>query len=333
MTQQVDPTQTFAVEVTTVSEPAPAIRILELTGTNGDALPAFDPGAHVSLRIPPNQAERPAAMWRSYSLIAFPEEMEAAPARYRIGVLREANGAGGSRYLHEEVRTGDVLTLRLPPNGFALDLPSDGIQFVAGGIGVTPIVTMAAAVSRAGGRSTLHYVCRSRDRHLFTDRLAALAGCDLRIYLSRDPARAFSVPAFLQDLKDKPPIYVCGPARMIEAVTQGAAARGWNSRDLHSERFDEAEPLAGDEAFEVELASSGMVLTVAADQTLVDALEAAGAMALYDCRRGECGLCSVPVKSGEIIHRDTFLSEEEKLSGAVMQACVSRGRGRLVLDL
>jgi ferredoxin-NADP reductase len=335
MTHPFDPARTFSVEVKAVSAPVPAIRILDLAGANGEALPGFDPGAHVSVRIPPNRADRTVEMWRSYSLIAFPEELEPshAASHLRIGVLRDPNGKGGSRYMYDEVSTGDVLTLRLPPNGFVLEQPRDGIQLVAGGIGITPLITMAAAVSRAGCRSTLHYVCRSPDRHLFSHRLAAIPGCDVRVYVSRDPLRAFSVPAFLNGLDGKPPIYVCGPARLIDAVTQGAAVLGWDGGDLHSERFDGAGPQAGDAAFEVELASSGTVLTVPADQTLLDALEAAGVMVVYDCRKGECGLCSVPVTCGEIIHRDIFLSDEEKAAANAMQVCVSRGKGRIVVDL
>jgi ferredoxin-NADP reductase len=336
MTHQIDPTQTFAVKVTAISEPAPAIRVLELAGVNGEALPGFDPGAHVSVRIPPNQTDRTAEMWRSYSLIAFPDELTAPPrgaSHYRIGVLRETEGKGGSRYMHDDVRGGDTLTLRLPPNGFTLEEPRDDIHFVAGGIGITPLITMAAAISKAGRRSTLHYVCRSPERHLFADRLAAMSGCDVRVYVSKDPARTLSVSTVLADLKNKPPLYVCGPARLIEAVTKGAAALGWNSDDLHSESFDEAAPLLGDEAFEVELANSGTVLAVPADKTLLDVLEASGAMVLYDCRQGDCGLCTCQVKSGEIIHRDIFLSDDEKAAGNVMQVCVSRAKGRLVLDL
>lgn len=333
MTQQADPTQTFPVKVTSISTPVPDIHILELASATGEALPAFDPGAHVSVCIPPNQTDRAIELWRSYSLIAFPKELEAGPSLYRIGVLRETDGKGGSRYMHDELRVGDVLTLRLPPNGFALDKLRDGIQFIAGGIGITPIITMAAAVSRAGFRSTLHYVCRSQERHLFTERLVKIPGCALRIYVSGDPTQSFSVPTFLGGLTSKPPIYVCGPDRLIAAVTEGAAARGWSKGDVHSESFSEAAPRAGDEPFEVELANSGQVVTVPADQTLLEALEASGAMVLYDCRKGDCGLCSVQVKSGEIIHRDIFLSDDEKASGSVMQVCVSRGKGRIVLDM
>jgi ferredoxin len=121
--------------------------------------------------------------------------------------------------------------------------------------------------------------------------------------------------------------------RLIEAVTKGAAAQGWDKSKLHAESFSEAAPQEGDEPFDVELANSGQVLTVPADQTLLEALEASGTMVIYDCRKGDCGLCSVQVKSGEIIHRDIFLSDEEKASGTVIQVCVSRGKGRLVLDL
>lgn len=335
MTHAVDPLQTFPAQVTAASEPAPGMRILELKGANGIALPGFDPGAHISVRIPPNDADRPIELWRSYSLIAFPEELPSSGTTplYRIGVLREADGKGGSKYMHVEVKVGDVLTLRMPPNAFVLEESRDGIQFVAGGIGITPLITMAAALSKAGRRSTLHYVCRSEDKHLFTERLVKLPGCALRIHVSSDPLQAFSVSAFLGGLNGKPPIYVCGPERLIEAVTKGAAAAGWDKSHVHSESFEEAGPLEGDEPFEVELANSGQVVTVPADQTLLEALEGAGQMVLYDCRQGDCGLCSVTVKSGEIIHRDIFLSDDEKAAGNVMQVCVSRGKGRLVLDL
>ena len=195
---------TFMARVTAATTPAPGLRVIELAAAEGGQLPGFPPGAHVSVRIPPRGPERPQEMWRSYSLVAFPDELppiEGTPRTlYRLGVLREAAGKGGSRYMHDELRVGDFLTLRLPPNGFPLQAPRDGIHLVAGGIGITPLVTMASALSNAGVDCVLHYTCRQAAHHLFTDRLGALAGCNVRLYADEDPAGAFSVAGFLDGL-------------------------------------------------------------------------------------------------------------------------------------
>lgn len=328
---------TFMARVTAATTPAPGLRVIELAAAEGGQLPGFPPGAHVSVRIPPRGPERPQEMWRSYSLVAFPDELppiEGTPRTlYRLGVLREAAGKGGSRYMHDELRVGDFLTLRLPPNGFPLQAPRDGIHLVAGGIGITPLVTMASALSNAGVDCVLHYTCRQAAHHLFTDRLGALAGCDVRLYADEDPAGAFSVAGFLDGLAPATPLYICGPAGLIDAVTQGALARGWDPASVHSEVFAEATPLPGDAPFQVRLASSGAVLDVPADKSLLDVLIAEGAFVMYDCRQGHCGLCSVPVLSGQVLHRDIFLAEDQRAAGDVMQACVSRGVGLIELDL
>ena len=329
--------ETFMARVTAASTPAPGLRVIELAAVEGGQLPGFPPGAHVSVRIPPNHADRPLELWRSYSLVAFPDEMPAAEraprAAYRLGVLREAGGKGGSRYMHDELRVGDSLTLRLPPNGFPLEAPRDGIQLLAGGIGITPLVTMASALSKAGADCTLHYTCRTSAQHLFRERLAALPGCDLRLYADDDQAGAFSVEAFLDALAPSTSLYICGPAGLIEAATTAALLRGWDAGSVHSEVFAEAAPAPGDAPFQVRLASSGEVLEVPADRTLLDVLVEAGTFVMYDCRQGHCGLCSVPVLSGEIVHHDIFLAEDQRAAGDVMQACVSRGRGLIELDL
>ena len=338
MMVQAPPTKpaSFMARVSAAQTPAPGLRVIELAAAEGGQLPGFAPGAHVSVRIPPNRTDRPLEMWRSYSLVAFPDELavdEDTPrALYRLGVLREAGGKGGSRYMHDELRVGDSLTLRLPPNGFPLETPRDGIHLVAGGIGITPLATMASALSVAGVDCTLHYTCRSAAQHLFADRLAALPGCTLRLYADETDA-AFSVAGFLDGLNPATPLYVCGPAGLIAAITEGALTRGWTPDALHSELFAEAGPSEGDAPFEVRLASSGAVLSVPSDKTLLDVLIEAGAFVMYDCRQGHCGLCSVPVLSGEILHRDIFLPEDQRAAGDVMQACVSRGRGLIELDL
>lgn len=329
--------ETLMARVIAAGTPAPGLRVIELAAAEGGSLPGFAPGAHVSVRIPPNHADRPQEMWRSYSLVAFPDELEANEAtpraRYRLGILREAGGRGGSRYMHDDLRIGDSLLLRVAPNGFPLEPARDGIQLVAGGIGITPLVTMASALSNAGADCTLHYTCRQAAQHLFTDRLSEMPGCTLKLYADEDPATAFSVDRFLDGLAPSTPIYICGPGGLIDALTKGALARGWDPASVHSELFVEAAPLPGDAPFQVRLASSGAVLEVPADKSLLDVLTEDGAFVMYDCRQGHCGLCSVPVLSGEIIHRDIFLADDQRAAGDVMQACVSRGRGLIELDL
>jgi vanillate O-demethylase ferredoxin subunit len=223
--------------------------------------------------------------------------------------------------------------VRAPVNHFPLAAPPR-VLLIAGGIGITPIVSMASSLVARQREFELHFSGRTREALPFVDELRALAGDKLVLHADDDPATRLSVDALLDGAQVNQPIYVCGPAGMIEAVLAAARKRGWHECDLHYELFSEVAPQEGDTAFEVELKSSGQCFTVPADKSLLDTLIENGADVMYDCRAGYCGLCTTKVSSGEIEHRDVYLSEADKAAGKVMQVCVSRCKsGRLVLDL
>lgn len=327
-----DDLETFEVEVAAAELAAPDIRLITLTAPGGGSLPGFTPGAHLSLRVPPG-AGREAEMWRAYSLIGTGGETGGPQKAWRIGVLREEAGRGGSRYMHDDVSVGDRLTLRLPPNGFALDEKGETPVLLAGGIGITPLIPMARCLRALGKPAELHYTCRSADQHILLDELFARHGTGLYIYADDDPHRRFDLDRFLGALTPGRPIYVCGPGGLIEALRDKARALGWPDSAIHYELFADAAPADDAEAFEVELAGSGEVLQVPADKSLLDVLTDAGHFVMQDCRQGHCGLCTLGVRSGEILHNDIYLTDDQKASGKEMQVCVSRGRGRLVLEL
>jgi vanillate O-demethylase ferredoxin subunit len=297
----------------------------------GRALPAFEAGAHLRVQVAPGGT----VDWRHYSLVngdAGPDAT-AAPAAYRIAVRRDDAGKGGSQWLHAHVQAGSRLVTSAPVNAFAIDVSAEDAVLIAGGIGVTPIVSMAAALSAAGRRYCVHYSARDPDQLAFADELCALADRNLTLYADRGSLPALDLAALFAHLKPGQPIYVCGPAGMIDAVLALASQRGWDREDIHFELFSAPPASASDSGFEVELRQSDRVLAVPAGQTILDAMLAAGLDPLYDCKRGECGVCRTTVIAGQVDHRDYCLSEAERRDGHVMQICVSRaGCGRLVLD-
>lgn len=309
---------------------SPQIIALRLCAADGSPLPGFTPGSHVQVEVAPGGMRQ----WRHYSLVNFDIDGHAtqAPDAYLIAVRREDQGRGGSRWLHTEVRAGDILRVLPPQNDFPMTACRDAV-LIAGGIGVTPLTAMATALAAAGHDFSMHYSGRSIAQLAFTAELRALAAERLHLYGDDDPAHRLALPRLLAALRPTQPLYVCGPKGMIDAVISQASALGWAREDIHVELFTTAEPRAGDAGFEVELRQSGVVLSVRPEQTILDAMLDAGLDPLYDCKRGECGVCQTAVLEGAVEHRDYCLSEREKQAGQVMQICVSRARGtRLVLD-
>lgn len=323
---------TLKLRVASIDAPTAQIKSFTLEAEDGTQLPGYEPGAHIQVEIPAVDGAAP--QWRSYSLVNLEPGLDtrAGVQTYRLGVRREDEGRGGSRHMHT-LRTGDVLHARGPVNHFPLAAPPS-VLLIAGGIGITPMAAMAADLHTRNRDYTLHFTGRSRCALPFVEELRAFAGERLLLHADDDPTTRLSIDTLLDGAEINQPIYVCGPAGMIDAVMSAARQRGWHDCDLHYELFAEAVPQAGDTAFELELKSSGKVLTVPADKSVLDTLLENGADVMYDCRSGYCGLCSTRVCDGEIEHRDTYLSDADKRSGKVMQVCVSRCKsGRLVLDL
>ena len=299
---------------------------LELAAADGAALPAFTAGSHVDLHLP-------GGLTRAYSLCNDPVETH----RYVLGVLREAASRGGSQAVHELVREGSVLQISPPKNHFALVPDAARYLLLAGGIGVTPLLSMAEHLARTGAAFELHYATRSRARTAFVSRIAASAFAD-RVHFHVDDgpaAQALDIPALLGTPRAGEHVYVCGPRRFMDAVLGTARAAGWPEPQLHSECFgaDQA-PAAGDGAFEVVLSSTGRVIAVAADQTVAQALHAAGVQLPTSCEQGVCGTCLTRVLEGECDHKDLYLTAEEQDAHDQFLPCCSRARShRLVLDL
>lgn len=330
-------TDAFDVIVEAVEPLTSHVTAFRLRAQDGRALPGFAAGAHVRVQVGEGGGD-----WRAYSLVNLAPEAcvacEQAPDRYLIAVRREDTGAGGSRWMHTQVRAGDTLRIAPPVNAFALEEHDDAsadVMLIAGGIGITPIASMATALAARGRRYALHYTGRSISQLAFVDELRALAGEHLHLYGDDEASEAerFDLARLFATLTPGQPLYVCGPQGLIDAVIALATERGWPRERIRSELFAAAAPQAGDAAFEVELRQSGMTLTVTPAQTILDAMLDAGLDPLYDCKRGECGVCQVGVIEGEVDHRDYCLSEAEKCSGKVMHICVSRARAaRLVID-
>ena len=313
----------------------PLIRLLRLEHAEGAALPGWTPGAHIQVQVqlPDGQAD-----WRHYSLIDLEGVAGApgfTPTAYTIAVRREEGGRGGSRFMHDGLQPGDRLTVQAPRNDFPLDDHAARAVLLAGGIGITPLASMAARCRAQGRPVALHYAGRSRTLLAFADDLQAMLGADLRLHADDEAGgQGLDIAALLDGMASDEPLYVCGPKPLLDAVLAAAQARGWAPDRVHFELFSAPVVEAGDQAFEVELAQSGQRFTVPADQTILDCLIAHGCDPLYDCKRGECGVCAVPVIEGEVDHRDYVLSQAEKDGGQVMQICISRAKGpRLVLDL
>lgn len=315
--------------VTEIEQVAPQIRAFRLAAANGGALPPFGAGAHLRFRF---SLEGGSAI-RHYSLLD-PSGGGSDRASYRIAVQREEPGRGGSRYMHERLRPGERLVAEGPFNDFPLNDRDARPVLLAGGIGITPLYTMAGALAAAGRDFRLHYSGRSRSRLAFLEDLRRIAGDRLRVHVDDDPQTRLDIDALLDRYRPGEPLYVCGPQGMLDAVLARARARGWPAERIHFELFSNPQAEAGEQGFEVELRTSGMTLQVPPDKSILQTLIDAGLDPLFDCARGECGVCTTTVLEGEVDHRDYFLSDAEKASNQVMQICVSRARGkRLVLDL
>lgn len=322
--------ETIALVVTSVRSLNPWVRELVLRAADGATLPGFTAGAHIRVQV---QAAG-ASDWRDYSLIDAKDGESTAPTSYRIAVRREDAGRGGSRYMHEQLKEGDVVQVQTPKNDFPLHDHAGAAVLLAGGIGVTPLVSMAARLRAQGRPLRMHCAVRDTDWLAYQDELSALLGNDLQVHSDQQAGGPLDVAAILGRCAADEQVYVCGPKPMLDAVLARADQLGWPPERVHFELFAPPVVEAGDHAFELELAQSGLRLQVPANRSILDVLIDAGCDPMFDCKRGECGVCAVSVIEGEIDHRDYVLTAGERDAGNVMQVCVSRAKGRrLVLDL
>lgn len=300
------------------------IRVMTFRSSSGEALPPYTAGSHIEFDLG-------SAGKRSYSLVDWPTTTASTSSCYTVAVQQEMAGEGGSQAMHA-LTVGQSITTTLPLNNFQLHDENQPVLLVAGGIGITPMISMATHLQQNSRPFQLHYTARNTSRMGFSDKLKNAFGDAVYLYL--DDANPLDLDSLMQSQVPETSVYLCGPRGMIDAAHQAAIQADIKEDAIHIELFSTPEIQSTDTAFEVEISNTGQVVNVAANQSIIQALESAGVDVMYDCQRGDCGICQCDVISGIPDHRDVVLSEAERRSGNVMQICVSRAKSaRLVIDI
>ncbi|MEV8267680.1 PDR/VanB family oxidoreductase [Microbacterium sp. NPDC076911] len=312
---------------TTVADGVVAI---DMVAPNGRDLPAWSPGSHVDVILRAREGALPVE--RQYSLCGDVSKR----GTWRIAVLKEDAGRGGSARIHNELAVGERIRLRGPRNHFPFVVSAGATyRFVAGGIGITPILAMIKAVDEANVDWILDYSGRSRTTMAFLDELTEAHPDRVRVHAG-DEGERLDIAGFAAEIAEDAVVFACGPARLIEALEN--ALDGHPEESLHVERFEAkefGEPVWSG-SFEVELALSGDVVTVNPGESILDAIaeQSPETMVLSSCRRGTCGTCEVPILEGEVEHRDSILTPLEREQSVALMTCVSRAAcERIVLDI
>lgn len=322
----------FDMEVTGIRQLTPRIKEFQLTTANRGLLPEYGPGAHIEVHTGNAQS---GPLVRHYSLIGGTNDQDDPRNIYRIAVQRE-DRAGGSAFMHDHLVPGSRLKVSIPINNFPLDRKDSHSLLIAGGIGITPIYSMVRSLVRRHRSFTVVYAGRDLKQMAYHEQLMALAGARACLHISgTSNDNPLDLQALLRQQPADSAAYVCGPASMVAAAHQAGKLAGWPEGSINSELFGTG--FKGDEVpFKVVLRRSGKVISVGKKVSILDALTAARVPVLWDCRRGECGLCEQHVMDtdGTLVHRDRYLSDDESAAGRSMCICVSRTSGtEIQLDL
>ena len=291
---------------------ADGIHIFEFRDPDGQPLPQFSAGAHIAIEVP-------SGLLRKYSLCNDPTERD----RYMVAVKREVNGRGGSIDLIDHVKAGDHLKVAAPVNDFELPQRAQDFLFIAGGIGITPIMAMIRQAHTKGKRFRLYYLTRSPETTAFFDELSAPEFKHNVVihYDAGDAANSLDLKPILAERKNREHLYCCGPRPLMEAVRR--MTDHWSSAAVHFEAFSDAEThKPTDKPFKVRLARSGAVIDVPADKTILEALHEHGIDVPSSCETGTCGTCRTKLTTGKVDHRDLVLADHERADNIMI--CVSR---------
>lgn len=320
MTVAVQPAM-MPLRVTRADKLAEGIHLFELRDASGRELPQFTAGAHIAIRAPNG-------LLRKYSLCNDPAERD----RYQVAIKREDNGRGGSANLIDAVKAGDELMIAPPVNDFGLPQRATDFLFIAGGIGITPMMAMIREVQRQGKRFRLYYCSRSPETTAFVDELSApeFSGLVTIHHDQGDPTCSLDLRPILAERKNREHLYCCGPRPLMEAVRK--MTDHWSPTAVHFEAFSEAEThKADDKPFRVRLARTGKVVEVPVTKTILEVLRDNGLDVPSSCETGTCGTCRTKMLAGEADHRDLVLAEHERAD--TIMICVSRARsGEITLD-
>lgn len=316
---------TLTVKVNKITQEAEDIRSFELVDPEGRLLPMFTAGGHIDIELGNGLA-------RQYSLANDPRDVD----RYVIAVLREPESRGGSTWMHDELKEGATVTVHTPRNNFPLVENAKHHILLAGGIGVTPMMAMARELHNRGESFELHYCTRTPAKTAFLKEIQEGPFAD-KVHFHHDngnPADGLDIAGLLKDVREGTHIYYCGPTGFMHACEQAAAH--WPKGTVHFEFFsvDDTVEHGEDTAFQIKIASTGAVLDVPADKSIVDVLRANGIEVETMCEEGICGTCATVLLEGEPDHRDFVLDDEEKARGEFIMVCCSRSKSpMLVLDL
>ena len=318
---------TLSVRVTRKTAETADICTFELVTEGGGPLPSFSAGSHIDVQVPGTD------ITRQYSLCNDSTES----SRYLIGVLRDPASRGGSVAMHDAIQEGQVLNISAPKNHFALAHEAQRSLLLAGGIGVTPILCMAERLAISGATFEMHYCTRSRERTAFYERIAKTRFAEQVQFHFDDgeAAQKLDIAKLLSAPSAGLHLYVCGPKGFMDAVLSSARAQGWPEAQLHYEFFSAEVVKSDDDAsFDVKLASSGRVIKVLADQSVTQALFAAGVDVPTSCEQGVCGTCLTRVIEGVPDHKDMYLTPDEQAANDQFMPCCSRSKSPLlVLDI
>ena len=315
------------IEVQVVSRKTEAHGICsyELARLDESPLPAFSAGSHIDVYLADG-------LIRQYSLCNHPDERH----RYLIGVLKDPASRGGSQHLHEQIKTGDRLHISEPRNLFPLVHEARRSLLFAGGIGITPILCMAERLAHSNADFEMHYCARSSDRAAFVERIRQSPFAHrVFVHFDEQPETLMNAAQVLANPQPDAHLYVCGPAGFMQHVLDSARTQGWAEDRLHREYFAAAAiDSSHDGSFSVKVASSGQIIEIPADKTVVAVLESHGIDIPMSCEQGVCGTCLTNVLEGIPDHRDMFLTEEEQACNNQFTPCCSRSKSALlVLDI
>jgi ferredoxin-NADP reductase len=309
------------VRLQSISFATPDIQVYEFVRPDGAPLPAVTAGAHIDVHLPNG-------ITRSYSLLHAGD----APDSYVVGVKRDPNSRGGSKFMHEQLRVGTILDLSAPRNHFPLAEAAAHSVLFAGGIGITPILCMAERLESIGASWEMWYAVRSRADLAFLPQLARF-GLRVRLHVDSETGSVLDMAGIVAGAPADAHFYCCGPGPMLAAYEAAAAGRAPDT--VHLERFGASQPLAtGGNGFVVELARSGIELHVPTTSTLLKVLTENGIAIDSSCEAGICGCCEIRVLEGIVDHRDEVLTPSQRAANKSMMVCCSRAKSeRLVLDL
>ncbi|CAM3589793.1 PDR/VanB family oxidoreductase [Smaragdicoccus niigatensis] len=306
----------MALQIENIVAEAQDVVSITLVSPTGEDLPQWRAGSHLDVFLPSGKQ-------RQYSLCGDPQDRR----RYRIAVRFIRDGGGGSREIHESLSVGDTVRIRGPRNAFQL-ADAESYLFIAGGIGITPILPMVRAANRAGKPWRMVYLGRSRETLPFLDELAALKGGRVEVRTD-DEYGLPNMTTILEGRRDTEAVYLCGPPPLLDAAHR--LMPGGGRAELHTERFSPP-PVAGGQPFQVSLARSAIRVEVGADESALAAIRRVKPDVSYSCQQGYCGTCMVKVLAGRVEHRDHKLLDSERDAGGML-VCVSRCDGPLLIDL